>query len=766
MIISDVKNDVVASGVVSRTMTVKADATSLALELENLYTNPHKAIVRELTSNAVDSHNKISNKESYWIQVPSLLNPVFKIRDFGTGLTPEEVDEYLNRLYSGTKRESNDQIGGFGLGAKSPFALVDTITLMSYKDGKVHEYLWYKDAEGIPTMVIQDTRDTEEPNGILYVVPLEDKDVLAVSSACATETFTFEIIPRFFKDIEDLESEYDLIGESHYKRIFDSKSCAVFEYPRNNYNGYYYNRGYFQGISLSVGGVHYLLPTNVQRVFQLDQTFASVFNFNDYQFVIKLPIGLIKLPKNRETILETTSNRDVILEYIKEATSNYIQSYIIDDFVDTLKTTFITGYEQLFVMLHQYALDKGVYLSCILDLFKEYLGVFSPSGIFKDLTVDTPVKPLSYLACQYTYNPYANSHPSYVTNVGFFVLKGVCSETYKTDPKRSNYLSDLTRTHYKRDEKILFVFTGSSKFMGANLKTIEGIEDYTRIVRIDISSEIKTEKKENFYRILELMIPLYFPNATLKLFKDIAVAPRSSVRRSVSANPILNIRYVNLDNFTTPQISYTTAEKMFYVLDEEENKVPLGLSYFPDEKILYIKREDFNPSYYGSYLYRYYVSLGYTKFYLVNESMLETFKEFFVGSSKTVSNFANHEGLYDFSNIDVETLEQYWHYMNIVDSSVLKQTYDYLCERFSEDLSKLNWKGSYWKGIPSQVLPDSLNMVFRLLDSFKIKEKILEYNFPNIFDQLSKEDLINLLQESLAPSLFSKVTLKEDIPNA
>lgn len=116
MIIDTVVNSLqTTSKVKGSKMTINVTGSSFGFILENLYTNPHRAIVRELVCNAIDAHQSVGNTNPYYIQVPSKFDTTFVLRDFGPGLDAEEIDKYLNTLYESSKGKTNDQIGGFGL---------------------------------------------------------------------------------------------------------------------------------------------------------------------------------------------------------------------------------------------------------------------------------------------------------------------------------------------------------------------------------------------------------------------------------------------------------------------------------------------------------------------------------------------------------------------------------------------------------------------------------------------------------------------------
>ena len=60
---------------------------------DTLYSDKVGSIIRELACNAVDSHRLSGNKaKPFQVFLPCLSNPKFCIRDFGTGLSPEQIE--------------------------------------------------------------------------------------------------------------------------------------------------------------------------------------------------------------------------------------------------------------------------------------------------------------------------------------------------------------------------------------------------------------------------------------------------------------------------------------------------------------------------------------------------------------------------------------------------------------------------------------------------------------------------------------------------
>ena len=163
-----VQNEAVLSNVGSVTsFSIKATAKSFRILSDGLYSNKIRAIIRELSCNAYDSHvaaGKINTP--FDVHLPNALEPFFSIRDYGTGLSHDQVTNIFTTFFESTKTDSNDYVGALGLGSKSPFSYTDNFTVTAIKDGRKGIYTAFINEQGVPSIALMMEEQTTDPAGV------------------------------------------------------------------------------------------------------------------------------------------------------------------------------------------------------------------------------------------------------------------------------------------------------------------------------------------------------------------------------------------------------------------------------------------------------------------------------------------------------------------------------------------------------------------------------------------------------------------------
>lgn len=238
-----------------------------------IYKNKILAVIREVICNARDTQVESGTESTLQVHLPNTLEPYFEVRDFGTGLSEDQVmDLYLTYGYS-TKRTSNDSIGSLGLGSKSPLAYTGSFIVESYYQGKVTTYSVYKE-KGFPRISQLCMRATSEENGLKIKVPVNPEDFQGFY-ANATEFLKYfgypvEVTGRKIDLTTDVELETD--------KYTVYKGCGSLT------------------TKVNMGGVIY----SVSSI--LTEPLAACFGFG--RIHINLPIGTVSVAASRETLSE------------------------------------------------------------------------------------------------------------------------------------------------------------------------------------------------------------------------------------------------------------------------------------------------------------------------------------------------------------------------------------------------------------------------------------------------------------------------------
>ena len=146
---------------------IRNSAKAFSILSSGLYANKIRAIIRELSCNAVDSHTAAGKKDvPFDVHLPNTLEPWFSIRDYGTGLSHEQVTQIYTTYFESTKTSSNEFIGALGLGSKSPFSYTDNFTVTAIQNGRKGIYSAFINAEGVPSIALMMEENTSDHSGV------------------------------------------------------------------------------------------------------------------------------------------------------------------------------------------------------------------------------------------------------------------------------------------------------------------------------------------------------------------------------------------------------------------------------------------------------------------------------------------------------------------------------------------------------------------------------------------------------------------------
>lgn len=285
------------------------DASFFQMLSSNLYSNQKLAVVRETLCNAWDSHIE-SGITDRAIQIEFTANNEMIIRDFGAGIPHDLIGKVYGTYGASTKKNDKATTGGFGLGCKSPFALVETFRVINCCEGrKVIYNLSRSSAEtnglpGISTVLDIPTEDT----GLSVIIEIEPDDYQEIRDYC------YAIVQHGDMKAEVINED----GESHEMPIMNLSPVTgsyIVESPDNRWW-----RGYMgdHQVFVRYGAVVYpiLRTPATQKAVELLEDFCDMAQFR--RIVVQAEPSTLALTPNREALSSQKMTEDGIVNICTE----------------------------------------------------------------------------------------------------------------------------------------------------------------------------------------------------------------------------------------------------------------------------------------------------------------------------------------------------------------------------------------------------------------------------------------------------------------
>jgi len=295
-----------------------------------LYSNPIQSVIREVLSNAIDANIAAGVENPVQIHFPNEIDPTFWVRDYGIGMDAAKMRNVFT--YGGSdKRDTNDQIGGLGVGAKSPFSVADTWTVESSKDGIKRTALCYRGPDRKPRFKFIGEEPSNETGTKVYFAVPSDKHFNYVYEAIPVLAFAQQMpellngVDKFLQqaDVESLEQFNNirklLKGENRlivktdkYSDDYDATNADMV--AANKFIQKIANR--FSGTIVDMGGVPY--DVDIAQVFDGDYDAIQFFKEDSgyHTLVLHFPIGSLNFQASREKLNYTEATKNALKKSI------------------------------------------------------------------------------------------------------------------------------------------------------------------------------------------------------------------------------------------------------------------------------------------------------------------------------------------------------------------------------------------------------------------------------------------------------------------
>lgn len=292
----------------SNKASIDGDSLPFLLDLlsTSFYSNPIGSIVREITSNCFDAHIAAGKKEPVIIKNHTIENNRYiSFIDFGTGLSPKQMSSVYNVYLKSTKTNSNDYIGAFGLGSKSPLSYTSIYYIITIVDG-IEYFYSYSKSDGIPDLDLLDTRETVADNGTEIRIPVSDyRDYIDFVTEIKNQLLYFDDV--FTINFDSIDNDYKILVRDNFKF-------------RENKN--------ITSMHICLGKVYYPIDWSVLKI---NEILIPVG--------LKFEIGDLTITRNRESIKYEKETVEKIIEKIRLTIEelNKLSSVIV---IDSLKNLY------------------------------------------------------------------------------------------------------------------------------------------------------------------------------------------------------------------------------------------------------------------------------------------------------------------------------------------------------------------------------------------------------------------------------------------
>ena len=262
---------------------------------DNIYTDKILAVVREWVSNAVDEHLKhgIENPVQTGVKEGR-----FFVRDFANGLDDNGIRNVFGKYFRSTKSNSDQPIGGFGVGAKAGHCYQDVFYVTSFYNGTKTVYSCVLGGDESGASIGQVVEMSQEPtteSGLLVEIDIKE------DRSNHGDTGTFLVYAQTMAATATLAKVEVVDDSGHSHVIKEIKKTLILEKDGIRFYSFedkpesFFGRHY----AITMGGVKYNTPDSFSE-------FAFEKNCSPQTFIqIDVPVGFFEVPISREFFRET-----------------------------------------------------------------------------------------------------------------------------------------------------------------------------------------------------------------------------------------------------------------------------------------------------------------------------------------------------------------------------------------------------------------------------------------------------------------------------
>lgn len=315
-------------------MKISEDAhRHIAFAFSNIYNDPETAVIREYIANAIDATRTTGG--SIEVIAPTDTIPVFVVRDEGTGMDMDTIRDVYSGYFSSTKNTSSDDIGGWGIGAKSGLAIADQFSVTTTKDGTRIKMTVTKTGSAMPQILVESVTEVPgKPNGTAISIPVSDvyrfNDKLRkFLFFMGTENITVTNLNTYlsYKDTVNGDSDWTYTRNKVCNLLATHEDIDGSGTSIHMFSGVY-PRPIEDGVYVVMGGVYYLIPEAALTTNLSQELRDAAKLMSDNVTVIEADIDSVDLSPNREGVQFTEKTRKFIVNVLESFYEKAIRGII------------------------------------------------------------------------------------------------------------------------------------------------------------------------------------------------------------------------------------------------------------------------------------------------------------------------------------------------------------------------------------------------------------------------------------------------------
>lgn len=171
---------------------IDANAWVFQMISSGIYDDPPHAVCREIICNAVDANVEAGNGHiPVQVSLPGPMSSTLTVRDFGPGISHEDMNAIYCNIGKSTKRGRSDMTGEKGLGSKSPLSYADSFTVSCFGGTMVRHYVLGWNEQRTPAWTLLREVPSDEPQGVEIGVDIRKEDYAKFARHCNTVVAAF-----------------------------------------------------------------------------------------------------------------------------------------------------------------------------------------------------------------------------------------------------------------------------------------------------------------------------------------------------------------------------------------------------------------------------------------------------------------------------------------------------------------------------------------------------------------------------------------------